>query len=110
MRAEELLQKMTEQEIKALQMSNGDAARKARRIGIDLSPFSETSDACQLALIAYADARVYQKKLVTRGEEGAGWKDTAHLDDRTERMMTVVNSHVLDNEPVVVCEPFDYSW
>ena len=109
MNAEELLKNMTEDEIKALQLSNGDAMRKARRSGVSTESFAEISDACQLALIAYTDARIYTKKLVTRGEENAEWKSTG-VDARDARMMIVVNSGVLDNEPVVTREPFDYSW
>ena len=109
MTAEELLRTMTENEIKALQIGNGDSARKARRSGANLDSFAEISNACQLALIAYTDARVYQKKLVTRGNENAVFVASS-LDDRTARMMIVVDSHVLDGEPVVVREPFDYSW
>jgi hypothetical protein len=100
---------MTEEEIKALQISSGTANRKARAEGQGRGNFSDVLDACQLALIAYTDARIFQKKLVTRGEENAAWKSSG-LDERTARMMIVVNSHVLDDEEVVVRKPFDYSW
>ncbi len=109
MTAEEMLKSMSEEEIKNLQNSNGDASRKARAAGLDRKPFSEIANACQLALIAFDDARIYQKKLVTRGQESAAWKNFS-LDVRNARMMIIVESHILDNEEVKIREPFDYSW
>ncbi|MBM4461250.1 MAG: hypothetical protein FJ011_26420 [Chloroflexi bacterium] len=108
MTAEELLRTKTEKEIEQLQESLRPAYREARRKGLPFIELDKQSDAIQLALIAYRDARIFVRKLVTRGQENVAFVEQEH-DARWERKMFVVNSHVLDSEPVVVVEPFDYS-